>query len=65
MIICYTTQVSMTVFDVREKRRKWKETIKPEMAEHLVFLDESGVNTDLTRLYGHAPSSQRAVNHAP
>ena len=53
------------MFDVREKRREWKETIKPEMAEHLVFLDESGVNTNLTRLYGRAHSSQRAVDHAP
>ena len=31
----------------------------------LVFLDESGVNTNLTRLYGRALSSQRAVDHAP
>lgn len=53
------------MFDVQEKRREWREAIKPEMAEHLVFLDESGVNTDLTRLYGRAPSSQRAVDHAP
>lgn len=58
-------QVSVTVFDVQEKRRKWNESIKPDMVEHLVFLDESGVNTDLTRLYGRAPSSQRAVDHAP
>ncbi len=58
-------QVSVTVFDVRENRREWKETIKPEMVEHLVFLDESGVNTNLTRLYGRAPSSRRAVDHAP
>ena len=50
---------------MQEKRREWKETITPEMVEHLVFLDESGVNTDLTRLYGRAPSSQRAVDHAP
>ena len=35
------------------------------MVEHLVFLDESGVNTNLTRLYGRALSSQRAVDHAP
>lgn len=35
------------------------------MVEHLVFLDESGVNTNLTRLYGRAFSSQRAVDHAP
>ena len=55
----------MTVFDVQEKRREWKETITPEMVEHLVFLDESGVNTDLTRLYERAPSSQRAVDHTP
>ena len=55
----------MTGFDVQEKRREWKETITPEMVEHRVFLDESGVTTDLTRLYGRAPSSQRAVDHAP
>ena len=53
------------MFDVQEKRKQWKESITPEMAEHLVFLDESGVNTDLTRLYGRAPSSQRAVDRAP
>ena len=58
-------QASVTGFDVQEKRREWKETITPEMVEHLVFLDESGVNTDLTRLYGRALSSQRAVDHAP
>ena len=55
----------MTVFDVQEKRKEWKKTIQPDMVEHLVFLDESGVNTNLTRLYGRALSSQRAVDHAP
>ncbi len=55
----------MTGFDVQQKRREWKETVTPDMAEHLVFLDESGVNTDLTRLYGRAPSSQRVADHAP
>ena len=58
-------QVSVTVFDVQEKRREWKKMIRPDMVEHLVFLDESGVNTNLTRLYGRAFSSQRAVDHAP
>jgi hypothetical protein len=58
-------QVSVTGFDVREKRREWNKSIKPDMVEHLVFLDESGVNTDLTRLYGRAPSSQRVVDHTP
>ncbi|WP_297871957.1 transposase [uncultured Oscillibacter sp.] len=60
-----SAQASVTAFDVQEKRKEWKETITPEMVEHLVFLDESGVNTDLTRLYGRAPSSRRAVDHAP
>ncbi len=53
------------MFDVQEKRREWKETIRPDMIDRLVFLDESGLNTDLTRLYGRAPSSQRVVDHAP
>ena len=57
--------VSGSVFDVEEKRKLWKENITPEMAEHLVFLDESGVNTNLTRAYGRAPSSQRVVDHTP
>jgi len=57
--------VSVTAFDVQEKRRQWKETVKPDMIDRLVFLDESGINTDLTRLYGRAPSSQRVVDHTP
>lgn len=55
----------MTVFDVREKRRRWKEAIGPDMTDRLVFLDESGININLTRLYGRAPSSQRVVDHTP
>lgn len=53
------------MFDVQAKRKDWKETIKPEIVEHLVFLDESGVNTDMTCHYGWTPSSQRSVDHAP
>ena len=50
-------QASVTVFDVQEKRKEWKKAIRPDMVERLVFLDESGVNTNLTRLYGPALSS--------
>jgi len=57
-------QPSVSVPDVREKRAQWKENIKPEQLEHLVFLDESGVNTNLTRLYGRNLSSKRVVDHA-
>lgn len=42
-----------------------KKIIRPDMEEHLVFLDESGINTNTTRLYGRVPSSQRTVDHAP
>ena len=55
----------MTVFDVAEKRKEWAESITPEQLDHLVFLDESGVNTDMTRRYGRARSSERCVDHAP
>ncbi len=55
----------MSVPDVRDKRAQWKESIKPELLEHLVFLDESGVNTKLTQLYGRNLSYKRVVDHAP
>ncbi len=35
------------------------------MLEHRVFLDESSVNTNLTRLYVRNLSSKRVVDHAP
>lgn len=41
-----------SVPDVQEKRRSWNGTMSGINAEHLVFLDESGINTNLTRLYG-------------
>jgi transposase len=31
----------------------------------LVFLDESGAKTNMTRLYGRAPRGQRVIEHAP
>lgn len=33
--------------------------------ERLVFLDETGVATNMTRLYGRAPKGERVVCHAP
>ena len=34
-------------------------------ADKLVFLDESGVNTNMTRHYGRAVGKERAVDNAP
>ncbi len=33
--------------------------------ERLVFIDESGAKTNMTRLYGRAKEGQRAVDDAP
>jgi len=33
--------------------------------DKLVFLDESGTNTGMTRLYGRAPSDERVVDYTP
>ena len=56
---------SRSVPDVQEKRRSWNVTMSGINAEHLVFLDESGINTNLTRLYAHALHWKRAVDAAP
>ena len=51
--------------DVREKRKNWREHIQENDAEHLVFLDESGVNTNMTRHYARSPKNERAVDSTP
>lgn len=33
--------------------------------DKLVFLDESGTNTGMTRLYGRSPSDERVVDYTP
>ena len=33
--------------------------------DQLVFLDESGAKTNMTRLYGRSPRGQRCNEHAP
>lgn len=40
--------------DIKLQREKWKEISKTLDMSKLVFLDESGVNINLTRRYGHA-----------
>lgn len=51
--------------DVKDKRASWSK-IQPTMqASSLVFLDESGVNTNLTRQYGRAKGKERVKDSAP
>ena len=55
----------MTVFDVKEKRADWEEYRSKCDVGHLVFLDESGVNTNMTRLYGRGIGKARVEDHTP
>ena len=58
-------QVSVTVFDVKEKRTEWKDYAQKIDVNHMVFLDESGVNINLSRIYGRSIGKTRVVDHAP
>ena len=51
--------------DVREKRNEWEKKISQTDADKLVFLDESGVNINMTRHYGRAVGKKRAVDNTP
>ena len=51
--------------DVKQKREEWKEFQKTVDPDKLIFLDESGVNTGMTRLYGRALKNQRVVDSVP
>ncbi len=43
----------------------WRATVPAVDAARFVFLDESGVATDLLRRYGRSLRGQRLVDHAP
>jgi len=51
--------------DVKEKRRAWGERVPGLDPTKLVFLDETGANTKMTRRYGRAPRGQRVVGRVP
>lgn len=47
------------------KRDEWLKNQKTIDATKLIFLDESGVNTGMTRLYGRALNGERVVDYVP
>ncbi len=51
--------------DVAEQRARWHEQLSDEPVTGLVFVDESGANTKMTRLRGRAPAGQRVVGRIP
>lgn len=57
--------LSGSVPDGRFKREAWKKHIPGNGVNNLVFLDESGVNTNMTRHYARSKTNERAVDSVP
>jgi len=51
--------------DIRAARHHWQATAPTLDPARLVFLDESGVTTNLLRRYGRSRRGQRVADHAP
>ena len=51
--------------DVQEKRRSFRRKVKRVDSQRLVFVDETGVTTAMTRAYAWAPRGERAHGSAP
>jgi transposase len=51
--------------DVAEKRARWHEQLAAEPLTGLVFVDESGANTQMTRLRGRALGGRRLLARIP
>jgi transposase len=50
---------------VRRRRRAFREEVAAVDPEHLVFVDETGANTAMTRRSGRAPWGERVRGSAP
>lgn len=57
--------LSENVPDVREKRKNWTENSSNYDAKKMVFVDESGVNINMTRIYGRSLGGTRCVDKTP
>jgi len=51
--------------DIRKSREEWRTFQEQTDIARLVFLDESGVKTNMTRLYGRAYQGTRCYDAAP
>jgi transposase len=50
---------------VQAERQAFQQRLAAVDPDHLVFVDESGANTGMTRLYGRAPEGERVFATAP
>ena len=51
--------------DVAADRRQWRQTLPLHDANQYIFVDETGVTTDLLRRYARSPRGTRATDHTP
>jgi hypothetical protein len=51
--------------DVKAARDVWRENQTSLKPQHLVFIDETGVSTNMARLRGRAPEGQRLIGKVP
>jgi transposase len=51
--------------DVKARREEWKSAQPGMDTARLVFLDETGINTGMTRLYGRGTHGARVTDHVP
>ena len=49
----------------RRRRQEWWNTVSAIASEKLIFLDESGVTTEMTRAYGRARRGERVSEGTP
>lgn len=49
----------------RQRRQAFQEILRTTAPEKLIFLDESGVTTQMTRLRGRAPRGRRIAEATP
>jgi transposase len=50
---------------VQQLRKEWRRQVRQIDVSRLVFVDESGANTQMTRTRARAPRGQRAVGRLP
>jgi transposase len=51
--------------DVAQKRRWWNILVQSKACRRLVFFDETGADTKMTRRYGWGLRSSRVIGHVP
>jgi len=51
--------------DVVLQREQWRDTLRKIELERLIFLDESGAKTNMTRAYARSKRGSRSVDYVP